>query len=154
MNALSLVIKCPNLQVPLAENTDHFPLKLTFLPFLPLSSHSGCVCRTSNRRDLLLPWVRRAEWVSEDRALRSCENVSPENLASSEHGKLGSMLRNNGLGLWLESDVLPWTGQHLPWGFYISGSGNIPWNAVVAEVTNDLDPRAGSTTSSYWSVSF
>lgn len=49
MNKLSLVIKCPNLQVPLAENRDNFPLKLTFLPFflphLNLIYISGCVCR-------------------------------------------------------------------------------------------------------------
>lgn len=37
MNKLSLVIKCPNLQVPLIEKRNNFPLKLTFLPFsLPL----------------------------------------------------------------------------------------------------------------------
>lgn len=38
MSKRSLVIKCPNLQVPLAANKDNFPLKLTSLPlYLTLS---------------------------------------------------------------------------------------------------------------------
>lgn len=54
MNKLSLVIKCPNLQVPLAENRDNFPLKLTFLPspFPCLNlilDISGRICREGRR---------------------------------------------------------------------------------------------------------
>lgn len=57
MNTLSLVIKCPNLQVPLTEKRNNFPLKLTFLPFsLPLFKLDVTHQWMSLQRDLEGVW--------------------------------------------------------------------------------------------------